>query len=218
VQGENLDDFKKDILDYSVLVTYNGKVFDIPFIEYAFDTTLPHIHIDLRWVLKSLGLTGGQKNIEKKLGIDRHELEGIDGAFAPELWKYYKKNKEKNIKALDTLLAYNIMDAINLEKLMIEGYNRKIENTPFKTNKLIPSATQPDIPFKVDVGTIQKVQNKLSRFTAVSYVEDSLMFLDNPRTNIIQKIFWFLFDMPFILWRAMKIKLYLFKNHNNGNY
>ena len=31
VQGQNLDDFIEDIYKYKVIVTYNGKSFDIPF-------------------------------------------------------------------------------------------------------------------------------------------------------------------------------------------
>ena len=33
VQGENLQDFKEDIQKYKVLVTWNGKCFDIPFLQ-----------------------------------------------------------------------------------------------------------------------------------------------------------------------------------------
>ncbi len=33
VNGENLNDFPADINDYTTLVTYNGKCFDIPFIN-----------------------------------------------------------------------------------------------------------------------------------------------------------------------------------------
>ena len=37
VQGQNLEDFIEDIQKYNVIVTYNGKCFDIPFIEYFFN-------------------------------------------------------------------------------------------------------------------------------------------------------------------------------------
>jgi hypothetical protein len=36
----------------------------------------------LRYLLKSLGYTGGLKGYEKKAGIDRGELEAINGYFA----------------------------------------------------------------------------------------------------------------------------------------
>ena len=55
VQGRNLDDFIEDIQKYKVIVSYNGKSFDIPFIEQYFNIRLDHAHIDLRYILYSLG-------------------------------------------------------------------------------------------------------------------------------------------------------------------
>ena len=40
VNGENLDDFIKDVFNSKILVTYNGKSFDIPFIERYFNIHL----------------------------------------------------------------------------------------------------------------------------------------------------------------------------------
>ncbi len=34
VQGENLEEFERDIDKYQAIVTYNGKCFDVPFIEW----------------------------------------------------------------------------------------------------------------------------------------------------------------------------------------
>lgn len=81
VNGINLNDFKTDILDYNLLVTYNGKCFDIPFIEEYFDIYLKYSHIDLRYVLHSLGYSGGLKGCEKQFSISRNDLEGVDGFF-----------------------------------------------------------------------------------------------------------------------------------------
>ena len=55
VNGQNLDDFVKDIFKYRLIISYNGKSFDIPFIEKFFSIKLDHAHIDLRFVLSSLG-------------------------------------------------------------------------------------------------------------------------------------------------------------------
>jgi uncharacterized protein YprB with RNaseH-like and TPR domain len=52
---------------------YNGKTFDVPFIEKYFGIRMNHAHIDLRYVLKSLGYAGGLKRCEKALGLDRGE-------------------------------------------------------------------------------------------------------------------------------------------------
>src|SRR5690349_15023973 len=51
VQGDNLNDFKRDIQEYAMVVTYNGKSFDVPFIERFFRIKMNHAHIDLMYVL-----------------------------------------------------------------------------------------------------------------------------------------------------------------------
>jgi uncharacterized protein YprB with RNaseH-like and TPR domain len=147
VQGKNLDAFLGDIQQYQVIVTYNGKTFDLPFIQNHFQCQLPHAHIDLRYILKSLGFAGGLKKCERAMGIDRQELDGVDGYFAILLWEEYQKNR--NPKALDTLLAYNIEDVINLETLMVKAYNLKIKGTCFSGSHTIPEppkATNPVVP------------------------------------------------------------------------
>jgi hypothetical protein len=159
INGQNLDDFPDDIRKYKVIVTYNGKTFDVPFIEKYFGIKLDHAHIDLRYILGSLEYRGGLKSCEIQLGIDRGDLKDIDGYFAVLLWYDYKINR--NEKALETLLAYNIEDVINLETLMVMAYNLKIEDTPFfKTHKVaLPAA--PEIPFTADIKTVEKIKSEI---------------------------------------------------------
>ena len=157
VNGRNLDRFPYDIKKYDVIVTYNGKCFDIPFIEAYFGVELDQAHIDLRFVLKSLGYTGGLKGCETQLGIDRGDLAGMDGFFAVLLWHDFQRHG--NEKALETLLAYNIQDVLNLEALMIISYNLKIETIPFQTES-IPEPVLPEAPFKADRKTVQRIINE----------------------------------------------------------
>ena len=95
-----------------------------------FNIQLNHAQIDLRYTLASLGFRGGLKSCEQQLGLKRYGLDGIDGYFAIHLWNDYYYNA--NQKALETLLAYNIEDCINLEKLMQISYNRKIDSLGFE--------------------------------------------------------------------------------------
>jgi uncharacterized protein YprB with RNaseH-like and TPR domain len=157
VDGQNLDEFKEDIQRYKVLVTYNGRCFDVPFIESYLGIKLDQVHIDLRYLLRSLGYTGGLKGCEKKAGIDRGDLEGIDGFFAVLLWDNYQRNK--NEKALETLLAYNIQDVVNLETLMVLSYNLKLKETPFAVSHRLTPPSCPEIPFKADVETIERIRD-----------------------------------------------------------
>ena len=117
------------------------------------------VHIDLRYVLKSLGYAGGLKGCEKKACIDRGDLEGVDGYFAVYLWNEYQRNK--NHKALETLLAYNVQDVVNLETLMFLSYNLKLKETPFNESHQLDLPSSPEIPFKADLETIEKVKRQV---------------------------------------------------------
>jgi uncharacterized protein YprB with RNaseH-like and TPR domain len=158
VQGQNLDAFMEDIGRYNVIVTYNGKTFDVPFIEKYFGIEMTHAHIDLRYVLKSLGYGGGLKRCEKALGLDRGDLDGVDGFFAVLLWREFQQTG--NIKALETLLAYNIEDVVNLETLMVLAYNMKLKDTPFSRTHALSMPKIPDIPFKPDRSTIERIRQR----------------------------------------------------------
>lgn len=123
VHGINLGDFLPEVMRYRVLITFNGKCFDLPFLERSLGVHLPHVHLDLRYILKSLGLSGGLKACERALGIDRGKLQGVDGYTAVLLWRKYQDGCPE---ALETLLAYNVADTVNLERLMVFAYNEKV--------------------------------------------------------------------------------------------
>lgn len=159
VNGKNLDEFKLDIQNYALLITYNGKCFDIPFIKSFFKITLDQSQIDLRYLLQSLGYKGGLKECEKQFGISRNELEDIDGFFAVQLWNEYKK--ENNERALDTLLAYNIEDVVNLEYLMCMAYNLKLKGTPFEHSLHLNIPERPKTPFFPDTKLIKRMQENM---------------------------------------------------------
>jgi hypothetical protein len=158
VNGQNLDAFIDDIRHYQMLVTYNGKCFDVPVIERYFGRTLDQAHIDLRYVLASLGIKGGLKRCEAQLGLGRGDLEDIDGLFAVVLWKAYLRNGDK--RALETLLAYNLQDAINLEALMIAAYNLKLKQTPFDERLNLPMPQPPTNPIRAHRRTIDRYQHE----------------------------------------------------------
>jgi len=169
VSGENLDDFCEDIDRYDLLVTYNGKTFDLPFIERSFGITLNKAHIDLRYILRNLGYTGGLKSCERQLGLDRGALAGVDGYFAVLLWQEYKKSGNK--RALETLLAYNIEDVINLETLMVHAYNMSLKETPFSEELHLPTPSKPPPPFTADGTIIERIKRTYS----LAYAGDDVL-------------------------------------------
>ncbi len=159
VHGENLRDFKDDIRRYNTIVTYNGKCFDIPIIERYFGIQLPHVHIDLRYVLRSLGYSGGLKGCEQQLGIARNDLQGVDGYYAVLLWNEFLRTSRHN--ALETLLAYNVEDVINLETLLVHSYNMKIAQTPLGREHTIELPLRPHVPFNVDKELLESLRRRL---------------------------------------------------------
>lgn len=163
VNGHNLEDFVDDIYKYSVIVSYNGKSFDIPFLENYFRISLDQAQIDLRYVLARLGFKGGLKGCEKQLGLHRGNLDGVNGYFAVLLWREYQRYRDKRV--LNTLLAYNIEDTVNLERLVVEAYNRNIMATPFADKLALDCPAPPPNPYVADYETVEK----LKRATARSY-------------------------------------------------
>ena len=126
INGINLDEFEIAVDQYELVVTFNGTCFDLPFIRRWFpNISLPPAHIDLRFLLKKLGYTGGLKKIEKDFGLVRGaEIEGMDGYEAVMLWKAYQWGDRT---ALDTLIEYNTADVVNLKPLMEAGF-REMKN------------------------------------------------------------------------------------------
>lgn len=160
VNGQNLQQFKKDILDYKLIITYNGKCFDVPVIESFFNIRMDHAHIDLRYLLKKLGYSGGLKRCEKELGISRGELAGVDGNFAILLWREYVNHN--NRKALETLMAYNIEDVVNLEPLMVTAFNLNIQKLKFLSIRPVSEPLSPFSPVLPDPGTIFRVRSRMT--------------------------------------------------------
>ena len=89
--------------------------------------------------------------------MDRGDLSDIDGFFAVLLWDEYQRTGDQ--KALDTLLAYNIQDTINLENLMVTAYNMKLKDIPFYETHLIEEPTLPWNPYSTDLATVDRIKN-----------------------------------------------------------
>jgi hypothetical protein len=116
VRGRDLhaDRLQRELDDASLLVTFNGKRFDVPFLEESFDMSVDLPHIDLLYPCRRLDLTGGLKEIEKTVGIDRDRPD-LSGRDAVRLWREYERGDEG---ALETLVSYNRDDTANMERLL----------------------------------------------------------------------------------------------------
>jgi uncharacterized protein YprB with RNaseH-like and TPR domain len=120
VRGHNLHTFEEHVRRYDLLVTFNGKSFDLPTIERELGIPIYQAQIDLRQFLHRLGYHGGLKRIERQWGIDREdEIAGLTGFDAVLLWARYRHG---DASALQRLIAYNRADVVNLEVLLQRGY------------------------------------------------------------------------------------------------
>jgi len=123
INGKNLEEFPKEIAKYQTIISFNGKCFDVPFLKAKFpEVNFNKFHIDLRYVMKNLGFSGGLKKIEKEVGICRDDdLQDISGWDAVRLWHKYKRGDDA---ALKLLVKYNIADIENLKTLMDFSYDK----------------------------------------------------------------------------------------------
>ena len=96
-----------------LLVTFNGKRFDVPFLETNFDVDLDRPHLDLMYTCKKIGLSGGLKQVEQDIGIERDRPD-ISGRDAVRLWREHEQGRDG---ALETLVSYNREDTVNLKTL-----------------------------------------------------------------------------------------------------
>lgn len=109
VKGQNHAKLKRDAAAAIAVVTFNGIRFDAKFLKREFpDIQLPDLHLDLMYLCRRIGLTGGQKKIEDMLRLTfREDLKEVDGFAAVLLWHKYLRG---DVTALERLIRYNRCD------------------------------------------------------------------------------------------------------------
>jgi uncharacterized protein len=117
IADENLEELPAYLRKFRLLSTFNGRLFDVPFLEHRFPgLVVPPVHIDLRFLLYRLGYGGGLKRIEQTIGVgDRSGVEGIHGLDAVRLWEAFRRG---DTDSLARLVRYNRADTVNLEPLL----------------------------------------------------------------------------------------------------
>lgn len=154
VYGRDLDDVPDALEGYSLLVTYNGEGFDLPFLRRWFGHPFDQAHLDLCPALRRVGLKGGLKGVERRLGLERPGMAGLDGFAAVLLWRRWERHHDED--ALETLLAYNVADTTVLETLAVVAHNLHVAATPFvDLEEELPP--MPANPHRADPGTVASV-------------------------------------------------------------
>lgn len=134
IKGGDDSCFRKTLAQAKAIVTFNGSLFDLPFLRQEFhNLQIPTAHIDLRFLAKRVGLSGGQKNIEKVLAIKRpKQLRNLEGENAPLLWHKYCRGDSD---ALKLLISYNHADVEGMKYIFDATIARLMQQelVPLKT-------------------------------------------------------------------------------------
>src|SRR5579885_2223975 len=138
----------RDVLSRcSMIATFFGQAFDVPFLEREFGIPFNKPHLDLCFWLRRLGCTGGLKRVQKLFpSIPTRTSLDIDGYDAVRLWRLHVKGVPG---ALETLLAYNAEDTVVLKALLVEAWRLELARHPDFGLEPLPSRDWPAIPTRV---------------------------------------------------------------------
>jgi hypothetical protein len=127
VEGRDLEALPARLAGRRVWVTFNGACFDLPVLRHAFPgLPEPVLHLDLKPLCRRIGLGGGLKSAEDRLGIARPpHLRGRSGMDAVVLWRAYHASGD--VEALRFLVEYNLYDAFQLRGVADRAFNRAAE-------------------------------------------------------------------------------------------
>uniref|UniRef100_A0A7C4AHT3 Exonuclease n=1 Tax=Fundidesulfovibrio putealis TaxID=270496 RepID=A0A7C4AHT3_9BACT len=155
VHGRDMDRLHEDLARVRLLVSFNGACFDVPILERMLGARAPRAHVDLRFVLRAAGVRGGLKACERHFGLNRRELDGVDGWCAVLLWRLWRRTRDQRV--LETLLAYNAADVLGLEVLLVHAVNELLLATPFAAELTLPVPRVAPNPFRADPEMVRAV-------------------------------------------------------------
>ncbi|MCX6131419.1 MAG: ribonuclease H-like domain-containing protein [Proteobacteria bacterium] len=144
---------KRELIEFilkesSMLCTYNGAAFDIPFLASEFQLDFRKAHIDLSPWYRRRGFKGGLKAIQRAMPhLHQRSSMDINGFDAIRLWRLHEQSMPG---ALNTLLAYNAEDAVILEPMLVDAYNAEVELRPDWGLERLVSRPAPCIQNEVD--------------------------------------------------------------------
>ena len=135
---EPLDELAALVQSAPLVVTFNGKRFDLPFLQAkAPMIPAPKAHIDLLYIVRALGIKGGQKPAEVALGLKRDDnILEMDGLEAVACWCSGLYGDSRNY---NRLLRYNRADVEMMPEL-----GRRVCEKLRRATKLMPPCTLPE--------------------------------------------------------------------------
>ncbi|TSA19014.1 MAG: DUF429 domain-containing protein [Betaproteobacteria bacterium] len=138
VRGDSNTQLHSALAQAKAIVTFNGSIFDIPFLRKEFhNLRVPEAHVDLRFLGKRVGLSGGQKAIEEQLGLKRRsEVKAVTGEAAPILWHRYRRG---DLDALKLLIEYNHADIEGMKFIFDYAMTRLFEKQSIPSAVAVPT-------------------------------------------------------------------------------
>ncbi|HEX8821310.1 MAG TPA: ribonuclease H-like domain-containing protein [Archangium sp.] len=172
IQGRNMDALPEAMAERRLWVTFNGSCFDVPVLRNYFGKSFPtpEAHIDLRFVCRRLGMGGGLKEIEDKLGLGRPpHMKGVNGWDAVLLWRAYLRGGD--VEALRFLVEYNLYDSFQLRSLMDTAYNKALDDLNMNDVPRVPVFQRGEVLYDVsrlilELGPTQRDLKVLERVRA----------------------------------------------------
>lgn len=189
VRGTDHQDLIEMLASAAAMVTFNGALFDLPFIkEHMPDIKVPIAHTDLRFLARRAGYPGGQKEIEQKMKIARSaEIADMKGEAAPVLWHRFRRGDSE---ALKRLIEYNHADIEGMKKILDRVIVRLADKMRLPREvklEFSAAARQSDIdwtqvePALTEAASLERKADQIAKTTL-----DDLVFTDRePRLRVV---------------------------------
>lgn len=126
IRDQNLDDFLCLWAKCRIVVTFNGKRFDIPKILREFGLSTTPAHIDLIDEARHYGFRGGLKKIAGAIGWSPRDDNQHSGLDAVAWWNKYLDTGDTDLLA--QLVVYNQDDVLALDHLYRKVLKLSVEN------------------------------------------------------------------------------------------
>ncbi|TYB31041.1 MAG: hypothetical protein FXF47_06350 [Candidatus Mcinerneyibacterium aminivorans] len=167
----------KKIIENKIVVSYNGKCFDIPLIENRFtinriDMSIKKPSMDLLYVMRRLFKyeldSFNLQNISRYLGINRNKLEDVEGYEIPQIFSEYVHFGR--YERLKPVLYHNERDVFALAKMLqyveIDIYNDK----KFHNKHILAGALQYELKTK-NYNLIEEIKyKKINKEKNINYI------------------------------------------------
>jgi uncharacterized protein YprB with RNaseH-like and TPR domain len=149
----NLDEFLSRIESADLLVSFNGATFDEPkLLDHFRIPNLPRPHLDLRKLCKVRGITGGLKQIEKRIGLFRPaDIAAMSGEDADWMWRAWEKDHDEALRR--KLLRYCAADVVALRHLAAHLLGEALPENPWALLSDIPAQEKAGIAESPASGT-----------------------------------------------------------------